>query len=125
MQYEYDHYLPWHRERFRTLPGLTGLWQVSGKNKTTFDEMVRLDIYYSRNKSLWLDAKIILRTVPVLLTEVLERRRKMKAKMKASMGSRAAVLDYHAQAQPPPSSAKESTPPLSKPVENYVVQEGA
>jgi lipopolysaccharide/colanic/teichoic acid biosynthesis glycosyltransferase len=74
---EYDNYLPWHRERFNTLPGLTGLWQVSGKNRTTFDEMIHLDIHYARNKSLWLDLKIMLRTVPVLIVQVLERRRKM------------------------------------------------
>jgi hypothetical protein len=72
---EYDNYLPWHRERFNTLPGLTGLWQVSGKNRTTFNEMIHLDIHYARNKSLWLDLKIMLRTVPVLIVQVLERRR--------------------------------------------------
>jgi lipopolysaccharide/colanic/teichoic acid biosynthesis glycosyltransferase len=72
---EYDKYLPWQRERFNTLPGLTGLWQVSGKNKTTFNEMIHLDIHYARTKSLWLDLKIMLRTVPVLVVQVLERRR--------------------------------------------------
>ena len=75
---EYDQYLPWQRERFKTLPGLTGLWQVSGKNKTTFNEMIHLDIHYARNKSLWLDLKIMLRTVPVLIIQVLETRRGMK-----------------------------------------------
>jgi len=62
IQYEYDRYEPWHRERFNAVPGLTGLWQVSGKNRTTFDEMVRLDLNYARTWSPWLDIKILLRT---------------------------------------------------------------
>src|SRR5687768_2940456 len=45
-QYEYEQFQPWHKQRFRTLPGLTGLWQVSGKNRTTFNEMISLDIRY-------------------------------------------------------------------------------
>src|SRR5262249_16481691 len=49
--YEYEEYLPWQKERFETLPGLTGLWQVSGKNRTTFNEMISLDIAYVRNKT--------------------------------------------------------------------------
>lgn len=48
-------------------PGLTGLWQVSGRNETTYDQRVSLDAYYARNKSLLLDLKIILQTVPVVL----------------------------------------------------------
>ncbi len=60
--YEYDRFLPWQKERFNVLPGLTGHWQVSGKNNTTFDEMMHLDIYYSRNSSIWMDLKIIFKT---------------------------------------------------------------
>ena len=45
--YEYERYQPWQRRRFDAVPGLTGLWQVSGKNRTTFNEMIRLDIEYS------------------------------------------------------------------------------
>jgi lipopolysaccharide/colanic/teichoic acid biosynthesis glycosyltransferase len=67
---EYDRYLPWQRERFRTLPGLTGLWQVSGKNRTTFNEMIELDIEYARTKSPWLDLKIMLKTIPAVMGEV-------------------------------------------------------
>jgi exopolysaccharide production protein ExoY len=67
---EYNKYLPWQRERFRTLPGLTGLWQVSGKNRTTFNEMIDFDIQYIRMQSLWLDLKIILKTIPALMVEV-------------------------------------------------------
>ena len=67
---EYDKLLPWQRERFLTPPGLTGLWQVSGKNRTTFNEMIDLDIQYMRTQSLWLDLKIICKTVPALMVEV-------------------------------------------------------
>ncbi len=64
--YECEAYEPWHWQRFDAVPGLTGLWQVSGKNRTTFDEMVRLDIEYSQRASLGLDLAILLRTVPAL-----------------------------------------------------------
>jgi lipopolysaccharide/colanic/teichoic acid biosynthesis glycosyltransferase len=64
--YEYEVYEPWHRQRFDSVPGLTGLWQVSGKNRTTFNEMVQLDIEYSQRRSLWLDLNIILKTLPAL-----------------------------------------------------------
>jgi lipopolysaccharide/colanic/teichoic acid biosynthesis glycosyltransferase len=72
LPYEFEHYLPWQFERCIIAPGLTGLWQVSGKNKTTFTEMIRLDIEYSRRRSLLLDLGIIFKTVPALLTQVLE-----------------------------------------------------
>ena len=64
--YECEAYQPWHWHRFDAVPGLTGLWQVSGKNRTTFDQMVRLDIEYSRNLSFWRDLAIIAKTVPAL-----------------------------------------------------------
>jgi exopolysaccharide production protein ExoY len=78
VSYEYEKYLPWQRERFNTAPGLTGLWQVSGKNRTTFTQMIQLDIKYVRTKTLWLDLKIILKTIPALLVQVLETRMKTK-----------------------------------------------
>lgn len=68
--YEYDQYSRVQRERFDAVPGLTGLWQVSGKNRTTFDEMVRLDIAYARRRSWWLDLSIILRTGPAIAGQV-------------------------------------------------------
>ena len=68
--YEYEKYLPWQLRRFNATPGLTGLWQISGKNRTTFDEMIRFDIEYSEKQSLWLDLKIILLTAPALPAEV-------------------------------------------------------
>jgi exopolysaccharide production protein ExoY len=64
--YEYELYEPWHRRRFDAVPGLTGLWQVSGKNRTTFEQMVRLDIEYAERCNLGLDLKILLKTVPAL-----------------------------------------------------------
>jgi lipopolysaccharide/colanic/teichoic acid biosynthesis glycosyltransferase len=61
--YEIESYDVWHRRRLLEVkPGITGLWQVHGRSKTTFDEMVRLDIQYSRTWTPLLDAKILLRT---------------------------------------------------------------
>jgi exopolysaccharide biosynthesis polyprenyl glycosylphosphotransferase len=65
--YEVEVYELWHRKRLDMKPGLTGLWQVSGRNRLPFDEMVRLDLFYIENWSLLLDLKIILRTLPVML----------------------------------------------------------
>jgi hypothetical protein len=68
--YEFDLYQPWHKERVNALPGLTGLWQVSGKNKTTFDEMVRLDIFYIHHLSWPQEVKILFLSFPLLLNQV-------------------------------------------------------
>ena len=65
--YEVEAYEVWHRKRLDMKPGLTGLWQVSGRNRLSFEEMVRLDLFYIENWSLLLDLKIILRTLPVML----------------------------------------------------------
>jgi len=62
--YEVEKYEPWHLRRILEVkPGITGLWQVSGRSTTSFDDMVRLDLRYAENWSLWLDLKILLRTV--------------------------------------------------------------
>ncbi len=79
--YEAEDYLSWQKERFKTLPGLTGLWQVSGKNQTTFNEMINLDIAYVRNKSLRLDIKIIFKTIPALISQVRETRASRKTQL--------------------------------------------
>lgn len=60
-------YSAWHRKRLRVRPGITGPWQVSGRSLLPFEDMVRLDIYYIENWSLWLDVKILLRTILVVL----------------------------------------------------------
>ena len=78
LQYESEKFLPWQRERFNAVPGLTGLWQVSGKNRTTFVKMMQLDIAYARNKSLWLDLKIIFKTIPALAVQIQDTRKKGK-----------------------------------------------
>ena len=63
LQYEVEQYQSWHRRRvLEAKPGLTGLWQVSGRSRTTFDEMVRLDLRYARSYSVWTDIKILLAT---------------------------------------------------------------
>ncbi len=63
LPYEFDCYRAWHKRRVMEIkPGLTGLWQVHGRSRTTFDEMVRMDLRYARSQSLWLDLKIILQT---------------------------------------------------------------
>jgi lipopolysaccharide/colanic/teichoic acid biosynthesis glycosyltransferase len=72
LPYEYDLYEPWQRRRLEAVPGLTGLWQVSGKNRTTFSQMVRLDIEYAERASLWLDLKILLMTLPALWRQCLD-----------------------------------------------------
>ncbi|PYL81706.1 MAG: hypothetical protein DMF23_13985 [Verrucomicrobia bacterium] len=64
---EFERYAPEQRARVNALPGLTGLWQVNGKNRTTFRQMIEMDIFYSRNISLSLDIKIILRTLPAIV----------------------------------------------------------
>jgi lipopolysaccharide/colanic/teichoic acid biosynthesis glycosyltransferase len=68
IMYEYEEYDLWHRHRVLDIkPGITGLWQVAGRSVTTFDEMVRMDIKYIREWSLWLDIQIILKTPLVML----------------------------------------------------------
>jgi lipopolysaccharide/colanic/teichoic acid biosynthesis glycosyltransferase len=61
-------YDDWHRDRLRVKPGITGLWQISGRSELKFEEMVLLDVYYIENWSLLQDLTIVLRTVPYLLT---------------------------------------------------------
>jgi lipopolysaccharide/colanic/teichoic acid biosynthesis glycosyltransferase len=65
--YELEYYELWHRERLKICPGITGLWQVSGRSSLTFEQMVRLDIEYIENWSLLLDVKILFLTIPAVL----------------------------------------------------------
>ena len=70
--YEYERYSNLQRMRFHASPGLTGLWQVSGKNRTTFDRMIQLDLQYAAEKSLRLDLIILLKTIPTVFGQVSE-----------------------------------------------------
>ncbi len=65
---EVERYEPWHMKRLEAAPGLTGLWQVSGRSDLPFDEMVMLDIYYIENWSLGLDFRTLLRTIPAVIS---------------------------------------------------------
>ena len=71
---EFKHYDASQLERVNALPGLTGYWQVNGKNKTTFSQMIEMDIYYTKNLTFCLDLQIILRTLPALIIQVIESR---------------------------------------------------
>jgi lipopolysaccharide/colanic/teichoic acid biosynthesis glycosyltransferase len=82
--YEYEKYLPRHRERCATLPGLTGLWQISGKNRTTFEEMIDLDVHYASHKSLLMDLKIIVMTVPALMGQAGDVSRSRKVNLRSA-----------------------------------------
>ena len=62
LPYELDLYQDWHRHRLDAPPGITGLWQVTGRSRVKFDDMVRLDLRYATSWSPWLDLKILLRT---------------------------------------------------------------
>jgi len=68
LEYEVAAYHDWHRRRLLATPGITGLWQVMGRSRVSFDEMVFEDIMYAHNRSLLTDAGIMLRTIPVVLT---------------------------------------------------------
>jgi lipopolysaccharide/colanic/teichoic acid biosynthesis glycosyltransferase len=74
LPYEYEIFSSYQRSRCEALPGLTGLWQVSGKNQTTFDEMIELDRWYAQEHTAWMDICILLRTPFALLQQVLHTR---------------------------------------------------
>lgn len=69
LPYEAENYSLWHWRRLDCMPGMTGLWQISGKNETTFKEMVRLDIAYTNRRSVWFDLKIMLMTIPSIIKQ--------------------------------------------------------
>jgi lipopolysaccharide/colanic/teichoic acid biosynthesis glycosyltransferase len=69
LPYEYERYQTWHKRRVLELkPGLTGLWQVEGRSRTTFDEMVRMDLRYANIRSLWVDLKILMLTPAAMIS---------------------------------------------------------
>lgn len=96
--YEYERYSSWQRNRLESVPGLTGLWQVSGKNRTTFDEMIRLDIRYAEKLSFFSDVAIILKTVPALCSQILDTRR---ARRRVMQTSNVVAVDFKGGDQPP------------------------
>lgn len=83
--YEYENYSPHHRRRLEAVPGLTGLWQVSGKNRTTFEKMVDLDIFYAANKSLFLDLKILSKTIPAIISQTKDLKQDSKTDKKTTL----------------------------------------
>ncbi len=83
LPYEFQRYEPWQQDRVNAAPGLTGYWQVNGKNKTTFAEMIDMDIFYSKNMSLWLDLSIMLKTIPAIIQQVLEARTRARTENRA------------------------------------------
>jgi lipopolysaccharide/colanic/teichoic acid biosynthesis glycosyltransferase len=64
---EVAQYQEWHKKRLTVSPGITGMWQVSGRSDLTFDEMVLLDIYYVENWNLAMDLGILLRSIPAIV----------------------------------------------------------
>lgn len=97
--YEYELYEPSQRRRFEAVPGLTGLWQVSGKNRTTFVEMVNLDIQYGQRMSFWLDLSILAQTGPAILKELgfLISQRAHKAALPTAAGFAHSTRNVHTQ----------------------------
>jgi lipopolysaccharide/colanic/teichoic acid biosynthesis glycosyltransferase len=66
-QRDYDRLEDWHRKRYLVMPGMTGLWQVSGRSELDFDELVRLDFLYLERWSVFLDLTILLKTIPAVI----------------------------------------------------------
>ena len=67
-QRDFDMLDDWHRKRYLVLPGITGLWQISGRAELDFDELVRLDFLYLERWSVFLDFSILLKTIPAVLS---------------------------------------------------------
>jgi lipopolysaccharide/colanic/teichoic acid biosynthesis glycosyltransferase len=99
--YEYEMFQPQHRQRCETLPGLTGLWQVNGKNRTTFERMMDLDIAYVENKTLFLDIKIIAGTPIAIIKQVWD----VRAGRQAAAREKAAAVAARVQPQSSPRAA--------------------
>jgi exopolysaccharide biosynthesis polyprenyl glycosylphosphotransferase len=65
---DYEQLESWHRKRYLVLPGITGLWQISGRSNLGFDDLVRLDFYYLENWSIWLDISVLVKTIPAVIS---------------------------------------------------------
>lgn len=66
-EYEFARYKDWHKRRLQVKPGITGLWQVVARSRSTFDDQVKLDLYYIDHRTIWFDVEILIKTVPVVL----------------------------------------------------------
>jgi len=96
---EFASYEPWQRQRVNCLPGLTGYWQVNGKNKTTFRQMIEMDLFYLKNTSIWLDLKIMLKTGTVMAGQIFESRPVLHRSQQEDgrPGSRSMILQFPAE----------------------------
>ena len=95
---EFAHYEPWQRQRVNCLPGLTGYWQVNGKNKTTFREMIAMDLFYLENMSILLDLKIMLKTGTAIAGQLFESRQApQRSRQDESPRSRTTILQTLAE----------------------------
>ena len=110
LSYESQRYRPWQRERFDTLPGLTGLWQVSGKNKTTFTEMIQMDIDYARNKTLRWDIVIILKTPLAIVNQILDPSKPKPSQNPSPRATKAAAPAWRSTIQTPARLADSAAP---------------
>jgi len=72
--YEAREFKLWQRKRFEAVPGITGLWQVNGKNRTTFNEMMRYDVTYALKKNFFLDIMILFKTIPAVVDQLIEQK---------------------------------------------------
>jgi exopolysaccharide production protein ExoY len=102
---EFNRYEPWQQLRVNGPPGLTGYWQVNGKNKTTFNQMMFMDLFYIDKMSIWLDLGIILKTIPVLAFETVEalkryRSRRISRSTQSISQPVAAIPSYNGAHQP-------------------------
>jgi lipopolysaccharide/colanic/teichoic acid biosynthesis glycosyltransferase len=99
---EFAHYEPWQRQRVNCLPGLTGYWQVNGKNKTTFREMIAMDLFYLKNMSILLDLKIMLKTGTAIAGQIFESRQAQHRSRQEdrSPRSRATILQTLTESAP-------------------------
>ena len=88
---DYELLEDWHRRRYGVLPGMTGLWQISGRSGLSFDDLVRLDFTYIENWSLWLDISIIVKTIPAVITRT---RRVLTRSPKILAAASAIDLDF-------------------------------
>ena len=89
---EFERYEEWQQQRVNAPPGVTGYWQVNGKNKTTFQEMITMDLFYARNMSIWIDLEVMIKTVPVLVRETLEAWRRYRSRSASRLALRIEVI---------------------------------